>query len=87
MRPVGLLVFLLLASCSVTRPTVTQLIPDPPLFMLAHPLRFSTDDNKHVIVVPKGFITDLASIPSAFWWWESPHESTMAPAIIHDYLY
>jgi hypothetical protein len=80
---------ILLASCgSVTRPTVTQLIlGDPPFFLVAHPLRFSTDDRRHSIVVPIGFVTDLASIPKALWWWQSPHEGTMAPAILHDFLY
>jgi len=77
----------LLFSCSINRPTVTQLIPDPPLFMVAYPLRYETNDGNLKIVVPAGFITDLASIPSALWWWESPHETTLAPAIIHDYLY
>jgi hypothetical protein len=77
----------LLFSCSINRPTVTQLTPNPPLYMVAHPLRYTTDDGKHKIIVPVGFITDLASIPSALWWWESPHETTFAPAILHDYLY
>ena len=78
----------LVASCSLTRPTVTQLIlSDPPLFLVAQPLRYSTNDGRYQIVVPVGFVTDLASIPRALWWWQSPHEATMAPAIIHDYLY
>ena len=77
----------LLFSCSINRPTVTQLTPNPPLYMVAHPLRYMTDDGSHKIIVPVGFITDLASIPSALWWWESPHETTLAPAILHDYLY
>jgi hypothetical protein len=55
--------------------------------MLAHELRYATVDGQNEIVVPRGFVTDLASIPSALWWWEAPHEATLAPAIIHDYLY
>ena len=76
-----------LAACRVTRPTVTQLVPDPPLFMVAHPLRYETPDRQHAFVVPVGFVTDLASIPKGLWWWQSPHEGTLAPAILHDYLY
>lgn len=76
-----------LASCGINRPTVTQLTPDPPLFIVAYPLRYATNDNMYKIVVPVGFVTDLASIPRALWWWQAPHEGTMAPAIIHDYLY
>lgn len=86
-RVLILLVALSLASCAINRPTVTQLIPEPPLFMVAHPLRYATNDGRHEIVVPIGFITDLASIPRVLWWWQAPHEGTMAPGIIHDYLY
>jgi hypothetical protein len=78
---------LVLASCAINRPTVTQLAPEPSLFMVAHPLRYGTNDGRHEIVVPAGFITDLASIPRVLWWWQAPHERTMAPAILHDYLY
>jgi hypothetical protein len=74
----------MLASCAINRPTVTQLIPDPPLFMIAHPLRYATNDNMYEIVVPVGFVSDLASIPPPLWWWQAPHEGTMAPAIFHD---
>jgi hypothetical protein len=77
-----------LFSCSsINKPSVTQLSSNPPLYMVSHPLRYITDDGKHKIIVPAGFITDLASIPSVLWWWESPHETTLAPAILHDYLY
>lgn len=77
----------MLASCAINRPTVTQLTPDPALFMLAHPLRYRPNKVQYEIVVPEGFITDLASIPRYLWWWQAPHEAAMAPAIIHDYLY
>lgn len=39
------------------------------------------------IVVPKGFITDGASIPSVFWSIISPFGDYFGAAIIHDYLY
>jgi hypothetical protein len=87
LRVLIMIVALALASCAINRPTVTQLIPDPPLFMVAHPLHYAANDSKYEIVVPVGFVTDLASIPRGLWWWQAPHEGTMAPAIIHDYLY
>jgi hypothetical protein len=88
LRLFGIGVALLLTSCAISRPTVTQLaLSDPPLFLVSYPLRYSTNDGRYQIVVPVGFVTDLASIPKALWWWQSPHETTMAPAIIHDYLY
>lgn len=92
---VGLLLVLLVAGCApsgIGRPTVTQLIAvqpngDPPIFLLAYPLVFSVDDDKERLTVPAGFVTDLASIPRGLWWWQAPHEGTMAPAIVHDFLY
>ena len=44
------------------------------------------DDKKYV--VPKGFETDLASIPRLLWPIFAPQYSGfVAPAILHDYLY
>jgi hypothetical protein len=79
---------LLLGGCgSIGRPTVTQLTTDPPIFLLAYPLKFSAGDKNEQFYVPPGFVTDLASIPKGLWWWQAPHEGTMAPAIVHDFLY
>jgi hypothetical protein len=40
------------------------------------------------IVVPKGFVTDFASIPKALWSLGlSPHGQYSRAAIVHDYLY
>ena len=39
------------------------------------------------ISVPKGFVTDLASIPRLFWTIFPPAAAYSYPAIIHDYLY
>lgn len=89
LRSLAITIAVLLSGCAsfVGRPTVTQLIPDPPVFLLAYPLSFSAGDRREQFSVPSGFVTDLASIPRALWWWQAPHESTMAPAIVHDFLY
>ena len=48
----------------------------------------STLKNKYPsITVPKGFATDLASIPRVFWPILPAAARYTAPAIIHDYLY
>jgi hypothetical protein len=39
------------------------------------------------VIVPKGFVTDLASIPSPFWALLPPAGPYSYPAIVHDYLY
>lgn len=35
--------------------------------------------------VPRGFITDLYSIPRLAWWKFAPHEYAVEPSIIHDF--
>ena len=37
-------------------------------------------------LVPRGFVTDLGSVPRMFWWLVSPEE-IIHGAIVHDYLY
>jgi len=44
------------------------------------------DDNE-IITVPKGFITDLATIPKLFWVLLPPTGKYGKAAILHDYLY
>jgi len=36
--------------------------------------------------VPKGFKTDLASVPRACWWFIAPFDVARA-GVVHDYLY
>lgn len=96
-RPVVALGFLALASCA-TREPAPELVVEPTFL----PRTFTTiGKNVHVmsepltasfkelpsIVVPAGFITDLASIPKPLQAFESKTGPSMAPAIVHDYLY
>lgn len=44
--------------------------------------------NNKIITIPKGYITDFASIPRIFWVIYPPHfYNYRKPSIIHDYLY
>ncbi len=43
-------------------------------------------NNGGQVTVPKGFVTDLASVPRAVWWLISPWDIARA-AIVHDLLY
>lgn len=45
------------------------------------------DDSIGVIVVPKGFKTDFASIPRIFWNIIAPVGKHTLPSVLHDYLY
>jgi len=43
--------------------------------------------NKNMkITVPKGFKTDLASVPRGIWWFIAPFDVARA-GVVHDYLY
>ena len=57
------------------------------LFVLRDPLTFKVGGSGKEISVPSGFVTDLASIPKPLHWWEGKVDRSMAPAILHDYLY
>jgi len=51
-------------------------------------LTYRLGDTADFIVVPKGFVTDFASIPEALWSFGlSPHGQYSRAAIVHDYLY
>jgi len=40
-------------------------------------MKYGMVSGQKEIVVPKGFVTDLASIPKALWWWEAPQERAL----------
>jgi hypothetical protein len=57
-------------------------------YFLLEQVEWRSDENPSVFVtVPRGFVTDLASVPSAFWSILPPAARYSYPAIIHDYLY
>lgn len=81
------IVFLVfLTSCAAPPPPAVARLADG-VFVTTYPLRYRIEKTAHEIAVPAGFLTDLASIPRALWWFESPIDRSMAGAIIHDYLY
>ncbi len=46
-----------------------------------------SDSIKIEVTVPEGFVTDLASIPSAFWSIRRPEGRHAFAAVVHDFLY
>jgi hypothetical protein len=57
-------------------------------WVLMENLIYQIGHTSTVIVVPKGFVTDFASIPQAFWSFGlSAHGRYSKAAIVHDYLY
>jgi hypothetical protein len=61
-----------------------------PIYFLTKPISWKPapgQDSLPQVEVPKGFVTDLASIPQVFWSLLRPDGEYTYPAIIHDYLY
>lgn len=54
-------------------------------WQLEEPLVYSADDDK-IYIVPKGFRTDLASIPKLLWAIWPPFGRYTSAAVLHDYL-
>jgi len=68
----------------ITKPSILPF--DSVNYSLNTPLVIAIDG--HILVVPQGFITDLASIPRVFWSFLAPNlPSFVYPSIAHDYLY
>lgn len=91
MRRTIIVAFALLAGCATTRnmpPSVaSQDFLDGHNRLVIRPFRYSVGQSGQVIEVPAGFVTDYASIPSAFWGILGPHGRYGRAAVIHDYLY
>lgn len=63
---------------------------DQRAWILLNDIRYSIGNTGIELVVPSGFVTDLASIPSMFWGpplFLTPTGQYGRAAIIHDYLY
>jgi Protein of unknown function (DUF1353) len=57
-------------------------------YFLLEKVEWRSDKNPSLsITAPRGFVTDLASVPNAFWSILPPTARYSYPAIIHDYLY
>jgi hypothetical protein len=60
---------------------------DGNFWKLCEPLAYNVDDKEDIITVPKGFITDFASVPPVCNWF-IPNSGKYDPAaVIHDWLY
>lgn len=46
-----------------------------------------SEDSDEFITVPKGFITDFASVPRLFWIFIPPDGKYTQACVLHDYLY
>lgn len=65
---------------------ILSICDETQMWMLVRPLRY-LDRAGEEIVIPAGFLTDLASIPRAFHWLIPVNGRHRAAAILHDYLF
>ena len=48
--------------------------------------RNSTKSNQYIVTIPKGYVTDMASVPRACWAFIAPFDVARA-AVVHDIMY
>lgn len=61
-----------------------------PMYFLTAPISWAPNPGQErytAVTVPKGFVTDLASIPRMFWSALRPDGNYAYAAVVHDYLY
>lgn len=56
-------------------------------WVLLAQLRYQSDVAKGIIVVPKGFATDFASVPRLPFTYMLAGDTAHAPSVVHDFLY
>lgn len=57
------------------------------LYQVLSPLTYKSDLISDPITVPKGFITDLASVPRIWILYDELGDIAQMPGVVHDYLY
>lgn len=57
------------------------------LYKVIEPFVYQSDVAKTEIIVPAGFITDLASIPRLPFFYRELEQVADMPGVVHDYLY
>lgn len=69
------------------RPPQIAPFGDAVWWVLTEPLPTRIGRSSEIITIPKGFVTDLTSIPRFFWAAFPKSGPYMSAAILHDYLY
>ncbi len=67
--------------------TVTKISPRTWRVEKTFKYHVGSEDSEDIVVVPKGFETDLASVPRIFWIIIPPDGMYSQSAVLHDYLY
>ena len=87
-RALLVILCLILASCAAPPSPSLRTFGDQRAWILLEDMDYVIGRTDTPIVVPRGFVTDFASIPQAFWSLGlTPHGKYGRAAIVHDYLY
>jgi len=79
---------ILVAACQAPPAPTVRPFGDNKFWVTVEPLEYIIGSTSDRIIVPKGFVTDFASIPQSLWSLGlSPHGQYSRAAVIHDYLY
>ena len=60
---------------------------DMDYWYLSTDMTWTLPKSARTILIPRGFVTDFASVPTTFWAWMPPTGRYGLPAIVHDWLY
>jgi hypothetical protein len=80
-------ILILYTSCASIPPPTLQPFEDGNEWLVAVPLVYKIGNTGKEIVVPAGFITDLASVPRQFCQLLPSTDRYLRAAIVHDFLY
>jgi hypothetical protein len=66
---------------------VITMRPEDKLWEVYEECRYTPDGDTHTLIAPKGYKTDLASVPRIFWAIIASFELSLAAPVFHDLLY
>lgn len=75
------------ATLEMAAPPALVPFADMDFWYLSNEMPWMLVSTGKTIHVPRGFVTDFASVPSTFWAWMPPTGRYGLPAIVHDWLY
>lgn len=80
-------IVLAFSGCAFKTPMDARITGDGKYWVILAPLKYEHPDTKKMVTVPRGFVTDLASVPRLFWIAFPPCGKYTPAAVVHDYLY
>jgi hypothetical protein len=75
------------AQQEAPRPVDFRPFSDARFWIVKEPLVYRVGVSRDSVVVPRGFVTDFASIPPALQSMIQQNGPNLLPAVVHDYLY